>query len=642
MELTPLALKNLPKYWEFVNDGANTYIRCHKFKDPAKELHALKYWALEYDINLISKGVTSWYNEKFDGEIWNLFLIHADPGDSETLKIQDKSQGLKCCRSCYRTGLTVAPVSRISSNGATLDLCADCVKKCKACDVLIPKQEAITYGIESCSTCSPTFKCSGCNRRKNKDVGQDIALYTTTGAPLYEGKRTICETCFANICTSCDKVFHRGVVLKEVGDEKLCPICIEERMLKDFEKLEKFRLEELPQGGLTVSSLSSRPFRTISIETEVDGNRHIFAKTLYKSGIVRYPEVEGYGTRTPDTSTWPAFLKHDGSVTGGELISFMLELNKREHAESLKTTLRKLRALELSGIIEFNPNCGGHIHIDATGFSQANVWRLLTIWNYVEDFTFRLAGSGHKYGHRTLVPGHDIANRGRGYSHPTVKGPWGLKSTAAQAFGAQDRMCGLNFQPYLGAIRNCLCDAVINDKWDKCKCELPKCTIEWRVWNSQRNPRILHAWIAYMQAMHAAADDIEPDVNWETKHPALAWTKLPYNKTTDAHRKLLRERIEWLFANLILTGNERDSLVYAIKNSDIPVSTADERQWLSIKGPSLSSPYRKAPRVMVCAPRNRKIVCKPPDPNEKALKEKTLTYNIPPNIFAQAYPRERR
>jgi len=130
-------------------------------------------------------------------------------------------------------------------------------------------------------------------------------------------------------------------------------------------------------------------------------------------------------------------------------------------------------------------------------------------------------------------------------------------------------MTGLNFQPYLGAVSYCSCGAGV-ENLRACKCVLPRCTIEWRVWNSQGNPRILHGWIAFMQSLHAWADSAREMTNDEEKeYPPLAWTKLAWKDTSQGHKNIALERVKWIFGNLVFTDAERDSLIYAFKQTDI-------------------------------------------------------------------------
>lgn len=158
-----------------------------------------------------------------------------------------------------------------------------------------------------------------------------------------------------------------------------------------------------------------------------------------------------------------------------------------------------------------------------------------------------------------------------------------------------------------------------------CKCPLPKCTIEWRVWNSQRNPRILHAWLAFMVAVHGFADvDEEPNAAFEAQYPTLAWTKKPWVDLKAVQQNAVYERIHWCFNNLVLTAEERDSLVYAIEHSDIPVSKSLHDELLAIKGPSTTAPVKRAVKLGKQNSRQQKIVIEAPKPGDNPFVD--LTY----------------
>jgi hypothetical protein len=624
------ALKNLPKEW-VLSPGKNliSLKDARKIGSVADLMTPLYTWAKKYQVGIEPNGVGYFESHDRDGELWTSFIIRPDfaitekffgDGTSSDKTGKVSANGTWRCLSCYRYGLAVQPITRI--DGGILLLCSVCTDNCDNCQKPIYAHEYGPQDPHFCAECRPVFRCPTCNLNRAKEGSILADIYNASGR-IGKAGATICAACATNrLCGECSHIIVRGIKLVDYEGIKCCPHCHEEKVQKDFEKFEKFRIEELPKGGLTIKSLPARPFRTISIETEVDGNKHMLAKTLYNCGLVRVPEVERYGTATPDQSKWAAFLKHDGSVTGGELISFMLNLDNKEHTEAFKVILRKLRALDKAKLIEFNPNCGGHIHIDAHGFGTENIWRLLTVWNYLEDFTYRLAGSGHEYGHRTLVPGHDRANGGAGYANPTVKGPWGVRSSVGEAVRMQNRMCGLNFQPYIGASRYCECGAFHADNGRACKCALPKCTIEWRVWNSQRSPRILHAWIAYMQAVHAYADvPEEPTAAFERGLPTLAWTRKPWDKLSKAQKGDVFTRMEWIFGNLVFTPEERDSLIYAIKQSDIVITPTEEKQLRSIRAASEVAP-RKTLRWTKFNARQHRIVIAAPKPGDNPLEER--------------------
>lgn len=518
------------------------------------------------------------------------------------------------CQGCYKGGLATTEITRAS--GAKILLCGLCATACTKCgaNTVYSAERRHHEGDAKtqCESCCPSFKCTSCKKFKTEKDKHSVT--PTTGGE----KINVCTACNnSKTCQLCHK--FSKTALTAVAGVNCCAVCSTKKANAERVKHERFTVDELPKGGsIQIPTLPERPFRPISIETEVDGDRQFLSNTLYNCGIVRVPDVEAYGTETPVASSWAAFLKHDGSVTGGELISYLLQLDKTEHADAFLNTLAKIRSLAKVGKVEFNANCGGHIHIDAHNFDSANIWRLLTTWNYLEDIIYRLAGAGHSYGHRTQVPGHDRANGGGGYANSPAKGPWGVKSNVTRAIEMQNRMCGLNFKPYLSAVRSCSCGAQERDALRTCTCTLPKCTIEWRVWNSQGNPRILHAWIAFMQAMHAYADvDEEPTAEFEKEHPALAWTNRKFDKTPPAHQLTVKKRLEWIFSNLVFTEAERDSLAYTIKQTDLSSLGADYIDGLAkIAGPKDVAPrLARTPKIK----RSKAIVIKAPEPDADPL-----------------------
>lgn len=500
------------------------------------------------------------------------------------------------CASCLRAGLKTR---YCESFGGIQRLCAYCSTPCAndcgkwtSCSVA-----SSAAGGGKCLGCFPRIACYICGTYAAKEDSETI-----------EGRST-CKPCAAaRRCSGCGVVDNART--RKFEEKRLCEACYGKAIDSKRVIHETFDAEELPpHGDLTLKALPNRPVRVISVETEVDGDPATIATTLYNCGIVREAFVEAYGTRVPEDSSWPAFLKHDGSVTGGEVITFLLKLDESEHGDALKNVLSKLRSLNKVGAVEYNANCGGHIHIDAHNFSSDNLWRLLTVYNYLEDVIYRLAGAGHAYGHRTLVGGHDRANGGHGYAKNTSKGPWGVKSNAFAAAASQDRMTGLNFVPYMQAIRDCLCGARQEDNLRKCTCTLRKCTIEWRVWNTQANPRIIHGWLAFMQSLHAWADSArEMTKAEEEEYSPLGWTKRAWSSTSAAHKEVALERVRWIFSNLVFTDAERDSLLYAFSKTDIvfPTGFLDEMR----KIPTPRNRPVKAPHYRFC--RRVPIEVRPP------------------------------
>lgn len=391
-----------------------------------------------------------------------------------------------------------------------------------------------------------------------------------------------------------------------------------------------------PPNDFQFEEPEGRPFRTVSVETEVDGDGSAFAMGLYRAGVIGTDRVMQYGYYPGDPFPHVAFCKSDASVSGGELVFDRMNLQNPVHAAAFYKSMAVVRGLEKDGKIAFNPNCGGHAHIDAHGFGFYDALRVLILYGHLEEPICRLAGAGKKYGHRTLFKGHDQANTsGTGYSNPVKKapfvdideafaevmhqatsGPWGDRAHDPY------RMRGLNLTIYA----NCMCQGCGNSipvkeqdddpystsaykraekqyvdqqtrlyisagrsvaaanitKWraafkrsyqgtgqmdlKTCTCRQPKCTIEWRVWNSQSNPRIMYGWIALMQAVHAyawkPADDLRVYRTFENLEP-FDWESKPYSKLTQKAQSKAQERVAWMFAELPLTAVEKDALAYS-------------------------------------------------------------------------------
>jgi len=115
-----------------------------------------------------------------------------------------------------------------------------------------------------------------------------------------------------------------------------------------------------------------------------------------------------------------------------------------------------------------------------------------------------------------------------------------------------------------------------------------------------------------MQALHAWSEgDVDPTKEWEAQYPPLAWCILPWAKTTKEHKVLVRERVEWMFRNLPLTDEERDSVCYTIKQSDITWPD-DEVEALKTIPPAFEFPQKKPARNP--ARRKRDIIIEAPVP----------------------------
>lgn len=442
------------------------------------------------------------------------------------------------CVGCYTSGLKLHGVT-----GSGDKYCARCAATCSksTCENLISPNDEI----KECVACSPREACSICKK---------VTKITLLSSKTHNNKTyKLCGDCTSFVCEDCG-IPDRSV--KSVNNKKLCSTCVQKITDKERKKYEIWEKDELPiSGTLVLPSTRSRPIRTISIETEFDGSSAEVSKSLYRSGLIESPAKSPYSSQ--GNGRLPCLLKGDSSVTGGELVTYLIDLDNENHAAALLRMTEVMRGCRELGHAEFSTKAGGHIHIDLHGYSIEDLWTLYTTFKYLEMPLYYLGGAGASYGHRSL--------KGSSYAPPPNGGPYGTVESFAQGFKRQGRS-GLNLSNFNGALMSCVCGAVTTGNWKKCSCNLGKATAEWRLWNAEINPRILHAWIAIMQSMTAYAIDTPCN---EASMPYLEWTKKNFSALPAKSKVELKKRLEWMHTILPLNSDERDSIVYAAKKSQL-------------------------------------------------------------------------
>lgn len=513
---------------------------------------------------------------------------------------------------CENCALSYIKLYKVAAGNGEIMACHACTQACP--------QDANhrTYSTNPCAICNPSFHCALCFKKRADDG--------TAVVPTSEADRQTMRTRYERqygrhmktdpkVCGICSKAHRcktcgRYDFTRQVTSTGECVLCAGKEFEKERLKHEAFPDGWIPRhGSLTIPSVAFRPFRTISYELELDGDGDLVAQTLYRCGLVPMSTVAGYQQHADiNKAEYPCFMKHDGSVGAGEIIAYLLNLDDEKHAEALMDTCRKVNSLVQMKKASFGPTCGGHIHADAHNFSYGDVWRLLTGFNYIEDPFYRIAGAGSPYGHRSLDPASQARN-GEGYSNSPVKGPFGTKGALGRSIQAQRRNSGLNFTPYISAAQMCECGSMAYEDSKNCKCNLGKATIEFRLFNSTANPRILHAWIALVQALMAWSEgDVDPTPEWEKQYDPLPWAGVPYAKLSTTAKTATCNRVEWMFRNLPLTEDERDSLAYAVEQSDIEISGDRLRAIVPLN----DFPHKKPPRNP--ARRKRAIKMEAPAP----------------------------
>jgi len=376
-----------------------------------------------------------------------------------------------------------------------------------------------------------------------------------------QGTYLVCPECVAFVCDECHGHFP-NVQDRVIGRENvhICDSCAQVRYDKERAAFERWDETEMPvSGSLMIPGTASRPIRTVSIETEFDGDGVKVGRALASAGLLPAPDRQRYGHQGGNNDRYPCILKSDASVTGGELVTYLLDLDNDNHAAALMRMTEVMRGCREMGQAQFTHRAGGHVHIDLHGLTAKDLWAQYTVFNYLQMPIFYLAGAGAEYGHRTLS--------GSGYTDAGPVGPFKTVGQFAQQVLNNGGRYALHFGNFNNAKNRCECGAFITGTWDECTCNLGKATAEWRVWNAEVNPRILHGWLAFMQALTSYTTDMA-EFN-EDDFPPMPWQEVHFGDLGTVVRKTLKERIEWMFRNLPLTLHERDSLIYAMKRSEL-------------------------------------------------------------------------
>lgn len=457
------------------------------------------------------------------------------------------------CDECHLAGLRLYGVPGQASAGT----CAACSVECDqdGCRNRLSRNDSY----KSCPTCVPRGTCRGCQTTAPLDQ-------LTQHEGDDEGTYLVCPNCAVYVCAECDLYGTDVADRTLLGEVKhVCDKCAQVYYDRERAAFEKWGDDELPVGGtLLIPSSTERPVRTISLETEFDGDGSKVGRALCSAKLLPLPDRDRYSSQGDAKGRYPCLLKSDASVTGGELITYLIDLDNEKHAAALMRVTEVLRGCRELGLAQFTHRAGGHVHIDLHGLTARDLWAQYTVFKYLELVIFHLAGAGASYGHRALS--------GSGYTQPGPDGPFGTVgkfATKVLRNHGHDYRYALHFNNFVQAKDRCKCGAYITGEWSACECNLGKATAEWRVFNAEITPRILHGWLALVQALTAYTTDMEGFD--ESNFPALPWDGKTLTANALTKISQIKERLEFIFRELPLTVHERDSLIYALKRSALSI-----------------------------------------------------------------------
>ena len=430
--------------------------------------------------------------------------------------------------------------------------CGSCARVCASggCDTIIP----MTH--RHCREHGVFFNCPDC----------DTEFDTYVVAPQKVNEIAYCPQCADHRCNQC------GEHQEEVMADGMCAACYDE---KQKDKREDANVPIMTADEWLMEAMPDRPIRLVSIEQEFEARApeqhdpysshrrrdslcaNRLAKALFDKGLSPYGELAGYHS---SGHALPSHVETDSSVTsGGELIINRLRLDTAEDAEHMAAIQGIVKERLDMDEIRFTVKCGTHVHIDLHGYTIPDTRNLVTIYSYIEDVIYRFGSAGYK-DHREILHGGE-------YSLPIRKDKWGdIKKFGVQYLRNADHTDSLNLQHFYNSLKTCKCGAIEFGSMTDCECIRKKCTAEWRVFNGTGDPIKLHAYIAVVQAVTAWCQDRQLDV--DEYEPMEFQVGLSFTgQQTFKHAKMVdmwKERLTWMFRNLPLTDNERESIIYCI------------------------------------------------------------------------------
>jgi hypothetical protein len=483
-------------------------------------------------------------------------------GDADWVANQDARVECRECNTQHSIGATRCPATnmpnfcpRCSRERANVQWheilrvwwCSSCAYSCSECGQPTPPD------FDYCTDCREIHVCRTCGEREWLFPGETSSHVDS-----------LCVPCRDHQCGQCDAIDRRHALQWSPAQERwLCRSCWRTAL----DDLNEDTSEEGDDDVQTILSIPGREnIRMCGIELEgangLGGDGRTLARELYRAGLSQYDSVQGYHHGGGSFM----HVELDSSVDW-EVVMGPLNPADNDHMIAVNRAMRMIRNGIHAGTLKLDLRCGLHIHVGAEGFGLGQAYNLNTLFSYVEDVMFRLAAAKWPI-HRSMT--------GSPYCQPVEK------STSKLAFGREvgqnesrdARRVALNFRNYFQRmLNNCQCGAVRFDSWENCTCDLGKCTFEFRLFNSTANPRKLHAYMALAQALVAKAGALPEIENPHDDFPPHTFLAKPFKGMTETEQEQSVEawvpRIRWLLHELPLTDDERASVLYCVRNSDL-------------------------------------------------------------------------
>ena len=427
-----------------------------------------------------------------------------------------------------------------------------------------------------CSACGETCQTEGCERytRRYDSWCAEHGEYRTCGPcgsrygferggnefeewSFNEDYSAICPDCTQFMCRECGTYTHN------LTDTHLCRRCWFAEITGGVEG------ELFDEDDSEVTEIPSIPGREVIRKCGVEiegangtGNGNTLASAFYESDLSSTDEMTGYhGGR----ETGFAHVERDSSVDWEAVLGPLNAADPEDMAE-LNAAVRVIRSMVKDGTLGLDLRAGCHIHVEAARVSLDGAFNLNTLFAYLEDVMFRI-GAARWPVHRAVANDE--------YTIPVLKEERKLAFARFHESPDEDtHHFALSFHNYFARmLNNCRCGATRYDSWEDCTCELGKCTFEFRVFNTTANPRKLHAYLALSQALVAKAAGMGKLDNALMEFPPLTFEPRRFKDmgTTNQEQMVVewQMRLQWMFRELPLTDDEKESVAYCIRHSEL-------------------------------------------------------------------------
>lgn len=439
-------------------------------------------------------------------------------------------------------------------DGAHFDITGG-MTNCKYCGVACSCERYHSGYMAQCSKCEPVYSCSNCGG------------YTTSEPiPVVEGSEILCCVyCYSTYCVDCE-MFTAEVMIDH--NSRTCDRC---RLIgKDGDKEIFDERDNMAATKLTLPTIPGREMIRLS-GVEIEGGvgktrRHpsndlygpdSLAKTLYDAQLSKSCQQEGY-----HHGKGFARIETDASCDW-ECVIGPINMANYEDVKKLNNVVKLIKEHIKLDLLKLDLRCGTHIHIGADKVSLAQAYNLHLLYTYMEDPLYRLGAANWPI-HRIMINDE---------SHSAQRSPKQITKTRFARTFHNNRYYGLSFSNYFERMLDeCHCGAAKYGAFEECTCDLSKCTFEFRLFNSTANAIKLHAYLSLCQALVAKAISM-PDIKDPTMFEEFPFETSRYRDwPAEKQRNMIAhwdERLRYIANDLPLTRDEKKSIYYCIKNSEL-------------------------------------------------------------------------